>query len=235
MTEQNGEKSIGEILTALPTPVLSVEIKTPILDQQLKETPKMQKRDYPPNLQVKMELIQKSRIDAIRAAVELKKWPLYFFGDVGRGKSIMAAVIYAEWEQRTRKMEWQIEPEVIKAYEPQFWRCSELITKLIDAKFNHGEAKFKREYQDAGLVVLDDVADRGASDARRAALLDLMEWRKGMPLVVTGNFSPLPPRGQPSLSDILNEGRTVSRILEGQVFEFDGKDLRMQSLKITRV
>ena len=82
--------------------------------------------------------------------------------------------------------------------------------------------------RDYSLVVLDDVGDRNVTAHRQAAILDLINWRDGRPLILTGNLSPteLPA---------LFEDRVVSRILSGCSLLFEGPDMRLSGMTSVKV
>jgi DNA replication protein DnaC len=171
-------------------------------------------------------MIPKSRIEAINALIKQNAWPLYFFGMSGRGKSYTAAQVFAEWPYVMRRDIVIIDFE----QEPIFWKANDILGEIADARFrNQGVQKIRQKCQNASLVVLDDIADRSATDARRAALYDLIEWRKDLPLILTGNF---PPN---ELHDILKDDRVISRIQHGRQVKFGGPDLRLSNLPILEV
>lgn len=232
MKEKNGPEPINKILPEIPPfrePDLSAEELKKISEMRLKEMGIQ--REFPANLQVNRQMIPKSRINAINVAVKAGKWPLYFSGASGRGKSFAAAMVYAEWPRKI----WKFEKYEIIQDEPCFFSASTVISDLVEARMRGGTHKIQNTFERSTLIVLDDIVDRGLSDARRAALLDLFEWRKGKPLILTGNFPVVSSDNQPTLADVVQDERIISRMLEGAVLEFGGKDLRMQSLKITRV
>ncbi len=156
----------------------------------------------------------------------MNTWPLYFFGEAGRGKSYMAALIYAEWPQKIREdsgtIDWNCEPV--------FWRASDISGDIANARFKGtGISDFRGQVKRASLIVLDDIADRNITDARRAALLDLLEWRDGLPLILTGNFDPN------ELKDVLIDDRVLDRIQKGRQIKFTGPSLRTSGLEILEV
>lgn len=157
-----------------------------------------------------------SRFDAITKAVAADRWPLYFFGLAGRGKSMAAAMVYSQWPE---------DGEI----GPRFWPSGKIIPDLVDARFSGGWSKIRNTVQTASLIVIDDVADRDMTDARRAALLDILNWREPKPLILTGNFNPT------ELTTVLKDDRLVSRILRGQQREFGGPDLRLLEMKIVTI
>lgn len=188
--------------------------------------PSRLKRTLPPGMAVSPDKIPKSRYDVIQSILAEKTWPLYFFGNSGRGKSSMAALIYAEWPYAKRTdvdaTDWD--------REPLYWKASDITGMIADARFkNNGVRAIMSRIQMASLVVVDDIADRSATDGRRAALYDLLDWRENMPLILTGNFAPA------ELYDVIKDERIIGRINKGRRVEFDGPDMRQSGLPIIKV
>ncbi len=126
--------------------------------------------------------------------------------------------MYAEWPRGGRCGD----------YGAFWWPAGTVISEIVERRFNGGIGQIQRSVEDACLIVLDDIVDRGMTDARRAALQDLINWRRGQPMIMTGNFS---PDELPTITD----DRTTSRILAGSALKFGGKDLRIEGLTITEV
>lgn len=69
--------------------------------------------------------------------------------------------------------------------------------------------------------MLDEIGTREASGHRFDALLNLLEIRKGRPLILTGN---LPVKEITKVYD----DRILSRIFAGTLIEFTGNDRRFE-------
>lgn len=158
--------------------------------------------------------ISSRRFDALRKALAEGLWPHYWFGPTGRGKTFSAAATYAFWPA---------------GWGSFFWSAAKIVNDIIDAQFNHTVQRIVNTVQKADLIVVDDIVDRNMTDARCAALCDLINWRKGKPLILTGNFTP------DQLTECVPSDRLVSRILSGKALAFQGPDMRVMKLEVTDV
>jgi len=68
-------------------------------------------------------------------------------------------------------------------------------------------------------VILDDLGLRPPTDTMYQSLFDVLEWRKGKPLLITSNKSP------EDLA-LLYDDRIKSRLRAGTVVNMDGPDRR---------
>lgn len=84
--------------------------------------------------------------------------------------------------------------------------------------------KFWTRLRDQGLVVIDEIGTREATAHRYDTFRDLLEIRKGKPLIVTGNLKPTGPLAQ------VYDDRIQSRIAAGVLMEVKGNDRRMDGL-----
>ncbi len=159
-------------------------------------------------MEVDRTRISPRRIEAIYKAITAGKFPLYWHGPTGRGKTFCAALIYADWQG------WAC-----------FWPAAKIVGDIIDAQFNKNVQPIINTIETADLIVVDDIVDRNMTDARCAALCDLINWRKGKPMILTGNFSPN------ELPKIVPSDRLVSRILSGRAQGFEGPDMRIANLQ----
>lgn len=166
-------------------------------------------------LKVDRNLFPKSRSDAIWKAINEGRWPLYFFGPAGRGKTYAAAIVCADFP--------------CKAIGAKMWPAAKIISDVLSAQFNGGLGAIHNTVRDADLIVIDDVVDRNMTDARRGALLDIMRWRGDKPMILTGNFAPT------NLGDALQDDRLVDRILGGKHLEFGGLSMRTAGAKVVKV
>src|ERR1017187_633362 len=147
---------IGKILASLP----AASKAPPTPPKWLPQWP-AQQRPCPKGISVERSRVSQSRYDALKRKLDAGQWPLYFYGETGRGKTFAAAMIYAEW------------PAVIGApVRPQFWPAAKIIGDLIESRFSGGATAIQKTCEAAGLIVIDDIIDRNMTDARCAALLD---------------------------------------------------------------
>ncbi len=163
-------------------------------------------------MEVDRTKVSSRRTDALYKAIAEGKWPQYWFGPTGRGKTFAAALIYADWSG------WAC-----------FWPAAKIVGDIQDAQFNKNVQPIINTVESASLIVVDDIVDRNMTDARCAALCDLINWRKGKPLILTGNFNP------DELTKCVPSDRLVSRILSGKALAFQGPDMRLAKLEVTDV
>lgn len=211
MTKPSGkDKNVFQSIAAqIPRP-----ITTPVTPTKSPESSKLtlqsdsQKRPFPMGLEVDHQRISPRRIEAIYKAINEGPFPLYWHGPTGRGKTFCAALVYADWQQDFAC----------------FWPASKIANDIVDGQLNQTLSPIRNTVRDATLIVVDDIVDRNMTDARCAALCDLINWRAGKPMILTGNFSPKElPKAVPS-------DRLVSRILSGRAQGFEGPDMRIANL-----
>lgn len=153
------------------------------------------------------------------AAYKSKHWPVYIWGDPGRGKSCAAACIYMQWRG------WAI-----------WCSASDIVSQVLEARskgsiFRNGvelwPGSIMRKITDATLVVFDDVAIRCPSDAGYEVFFNMVDSRRGKPTIFTSNVSP------GALAKIY-DSRITSRVLRGTIIELTGEDLRLKSAVVVK-
>ena len=158
-------------------------------------------------------------------------FPLYLFGDQGRGKTCASACLYASFPVSHHKI-------------PRWFRTSRIIRDIQSCRTNPkrtvlwyvgadrtpvylGEKQIVEKVRDSPIVFFDDVGIRDASESVCEIFLELLDARAGRKTVFTGNNPP------DELSKIY-DGRIASRILSGSCICLKGKDRRINP-KITLV
>lgn len=152
-----------------------------------------------------------------RQAARHNCWPVYLWGEAGRGKTSAAAVVYRKW--RHGNAIWL----TLSQFVAQVATCrSEGKVLLPGCSYETGEAGLWRSRVEApGLLCVDDLGIRQPTEAQFAIVYELIDRRGTRPAIYTGNLSP----------DQLNrvyDGRIVSRLLRGIEVEVTGEDLRLQ-------
>jgi DNA replication protein DnaC len=158
----------------------------------------------------------------MRQAFAERMTPIYLFGSVGLGKSFAAAMVYANWHG----------PSVT------FLAYADLINLSIRAERDGAVSRTLQSGQavdmtagqwwkwltDVGLLIVDEIGTGMSHEWRREMLWKVLEFRKGRPLLLTGNLSP---------GGLLDQfdARIQSRILAGAVIELVGSDKRLTGLK----
>lgn len=113
---------------------------------------------------------------------------------------------------------WQVKPAELV---PRFWSASDLIRDHVHAQFGHGSiSAIRRTVQETALLCLDDVGVHATRGPETDAYLDLLTWRRGRPMIATGNLAPA------ALATVLDD-RIVSRICSGVIIACEGPDRRL--------
>lgn len=83
---------------------------------------------------------------------------------------------------------------------------------------------FWQRIERLGLLVIDEIGTRDATAHRYDAFLQILDRRKGKPLILTGNLDPVK-----SMADVYDQ-RIQSRIAAGVLLEVRGNDRRMDGI-----
>lgn len=159
--------------------------------------------------------------DAIRECQSTGRWPLYLWGTTGTGKTCAAAVAYRLWRPSAWWMSLSELCDILKGF-------STSPLQLIrggDYNVEVSLAGFWKRLSNIGLVVIDEIGTRDASAHRYDAFRDLLETRKGKPLILTGNLDPI------SVLLRTYDERIQSRIAAGMLVEVKGPDRRLMGVK----
>ncbi|HEY4260231.1 MAG TPA: hypothetical protein VGM98_08725, partial [Schlesneria sp.] len=185
-------------------------------------------------------MFTEARKDLIQASIENRtKWPLYFFGEVGIGKTFLASAIYESWP--TGQPLWM-------PYTQFCDRCERLrdgrgftISQGIQSRDITTFEQWWAYLATVKLVVIDDFGildDLGTADLsgdvlqsrryRNEWMISLLDIRSNLPLVLTSNLAienSLHNNRLRSIHEIFDR-RLISRIRAGKVVELGGQDLR---------
>lgn len=147
-------------------------------------------------------------------------WPLVIAGDVGAGKSCLAALLLSLVPDRSARM----------------LDCSTLLGHVMEARtspsgatsmplldggsVDRTESQILRWIDQMSLLVLDDVGVRALTEPQSEALLRIVNLRHGKPLIVTTNCTAL------QLPDMVGH-RINSRLREGAGFRIESPDRRL--------
>ena len=164
-------------------------------------------------------------MEILRGLFDKNYFPIFLFGAVGRGKSYLAALMFARWTGRV----------VMSSY-------SDFIANAFRASKN-GEISYYNatgqlcsftetgwweNLRTVGLVIIDDIGVGSPHEMRSEFMLKLLEVRKNRPLVFTGNLTP---------KELLEhfDSRVQSRIIAGAPVEMGGDDLRLDGVRTRAV
>ncbi len=180
-------------------------------------------REPPEGMDADWSLVKPELQVALREAVNGSKWPIYLYGDQGRGKTCAMAALYRKVDPCPSWVDMQ---RFIRNV--QRTRTSE-DHKIYDFT-NHGSTELDlfRRFSDTALMLVDDVGIRAPSDSAFEVVYELVNRRGKRPAIYTSNISP-------DRLHTVYDGRVASRMLAGVAIHLTGKDRRIESLKIVEV
>lgn len=154
---------------------------------------------------------------AMNVAASNGEWPIYLWGQAGRGKTCAAACAFSLWPKPAMWISLsQLCDDLTK------FNTSQVVTFYSGATpVDLSKSGYWQRLKNTGLVVIDEIGTRESSGHRFDSLLNLLEIRKNRPLVLTGNLS------SRQITQIYDE-RVLSRIYAGTVIEFVGVDHRFE-------
>lgn len=150
-------------------------------------------------------------------------WPLYLHGPPGHGKTCFAALLYASAD----------------GYGPKgslWYSCRKMLGQLAAGRVNSEsfveelcpDGSFQSvdyftawtHLRTVGLVVIDDLGATPLTQVQSGLLCEILDMRQGLMTLVTGNLS------KRQLEEVGADGRLVSRLCSGTVFQMVLKDRR---------
>ena len=140
-------------------------------------------------------------LEYIRKVRDNHAWPLYIHGPPGVGKTCIAALMYS------------------RCTGSALWLRADTTLKEMGFATPEQSQAWRKSIKQTTCIFLDDLGVQAPNPQMLVALFDLLEDRKGRPLVITGNHS------MQSLSQIY-EARIVSRLSAGSILWIDGGDRR---------
>lgn len=136
-------------------------------------------------------------------------WPLYIYGNPGSGKTCIAALIYEAFTRR-----------------PMWSRADDFLLEYVDR--GDGRKALQTKVKGTPCLFLDDLGVRPPTPPMLQAIFDVLEMRKGRPVVIVSNHD------LRKLSEIYDE-RIVSRLSAGTVLEIRGQDRRKNTGRKMRI
>ena len=145
----------------------------------------------------------------MRAVQREAAWPLYIYGNPGSGKTCIAALIYEAFTRR-----------------PMWSRADDFLLEYVDR--GDGRKALQAKVDGTPCLFLDDLGVRPPTPPMLQAIFDVLEMRKGRPVVIVSNHD------LRKLSEIYDE-RIVSRLSAGTVLEIRGQDRRKNTGRKMRI
>ena len=145
----------------------------------------------------------------LRAVQREAAWPLYIYGNPGSGKTCIAALIYEAFTRR-----------------PMWSRADDFLLEYVDR--GDGRKALQAKVEGTPCLFLDDLGVRPPTPPMLQAIFDVLEMRKGRPVVIVSNHD------LRKLSEIYDE-RIVSRLSAGTVLEIRGQDRRRNTGRKMRI
>jgi chromosomal replication initiation ATPase DnaA len=181
-------------------------------------------REPPEGIESDWALVNPKLQEAIREAVSVGKWPVYLFGDQGRGKTCAMAALYRKVNPVPSWVDLQ-----------RFIRNVQRTRTADDHRIydfsQHGSTEgdlFRKFVESPALVLVDDVGIRAPSDSAFEVVYELVNRRGKKPAIYTSNVAP-------DKLHTVYDGRVASRMLAGVAIHLTGKDRRIETLKIVEV
>ncbi len=166
-------------------------------------------------------------LEMVRRAFERREWPVYLTGPTGTGKSSLAAYCFrgtlwhhsaaAEVDQQWPR--WCVWPEFCSRLNAV--RLEPVTIQHEDGRtYTADEAAWWRRWSTQRTVVVDEIGLATKSDAQIKAMWQLLECRRGLATILTGNLD------QKQIAATFDD-RVLSRILQGTWIEVRGDDRRV--------
>jgi hypothetical protein len=230
------------------------KLATPkVVPTVLKAVPPRQINRHVPgrDIQLDWDKFTLQRQSLIADAVNNKiKWPLYAFGEVGIGKTFLAAAMYMGWAESSSPI-WM-------SYTQFCERCERLrdgrgvtIPHGVTSRDYSSFEEWWRYLAAASVVVIDDfgilddlgTAGNLSSDVlqsrryRNEWAIELLDQRLNKPLILTGNLAVENTVHNNRLKSIYEvfDNRLISRLKAGRPIELHGSDLRMADYSIEAI
>lgn len=155
-----------------------------------------------------------------------KRWPIYLWGKTGVGKTFAAAVIYSAWKSTAYWASMTELCDTLRGFNSQSLQVIETGSGPQEMSFTG----YWKKLSTVGLVVIDEIGTRSATDHRYDALLRLLDERRGKPLILTGNISPNSSERDATHLGTVYDDRIFSRIIAGTLIHMTGHDRRGDGL-----
>lgn len=178
-------------------------------------------RSPPDGLDADWAAVRPALQQALVAAINAGRFPVYMFGEQGRGKTCAIAALYRKVDPTPTWLDLQ---QFIRAV--QRTRTSDEGRSYAFSENGHSEYElWKRFVEVPKLLLVDDVAIRSPSDSAYEIVYELVNRRGRRPAIYTSNVGP----------DKLHEvydGRVASRMLCGSIIRVTGEDRRIAGVQI---
>lgn len=157
----------------------------------------------------------------MRDSFQAGAFPVYLAGAVGCGKSFTAALVYARWTGSVSMFRYcDLISDAITAE-----KYGEIIRTNDDGQaIEMTRGQWWRWLENVGLLIIDEIGTGMSHEWRKEMLWNVLEIRKGRPLLMTGNI----------LLNAIGEqfdARIQSRLIEGTIIEVAGPDRRREGVQ----
>lgn len=166
-------------------------------------------------------------LEMVRRAFSEHAWPVYLTGPTGTGKTSLAAYCFrgtiGHWAEQCQVDQqwprWVVWPEFCAGLMSA--RINGMTIEHEDGRTYHADEKaWWRRWSTRRTVVVDEIGIRAASNVKIEAMWQLLECRRGLPTILTGNL------GEKEIRNTFDD-RILSRILQGTWIEIKGDDRRV--------
>ena len=195
------------------TPTTSLTLQSPL-------------RPLPPQVPIaNWNLVPPDAVREVERVIRESRWPLYVFGQQGRGKSCLAALLYQVW---TARAVWYDVGDLLGQVKSCRRDGSVDVAGPDGRIFDFSEAAVFDRLTKANLLVLDDIGIRTPTDVDIEILTRAVNARAGKPLIVTSNLN---------AAELTNAfgARLASRLLAGQPLCLAASDRRLAQSRVVEV
>lgn len=199
-------EAIGSVLEKVQ-PTLASRVNQRATGRSVTDSSQTPMREWPANVRPgTWDGVPAVKRKQFFAAAREGSWPILLLGDVGVGKSTLAALAYRDWQGTTAKfMPAALAASLLK-------QASMGGVILPPAMYEVGESTVIKSWcENVGLLVLDDLTNGHAFANSKDMLWRIIDGRAGRPAVYTANGTPdeLAAFFGLSLKDRLFQGTTI--------------------------
>lgn len=160
----------------------------------------------------------------LRESCHKGAYPIYLFGEAGRGKTAAMACVYRSWpDDRVR---WLRVSEFVALIQ-RCRRDGSIVLPGSNREVGEQHLWNTKVIQPA-LLCVDDIGLRSPTDSQFEIIFDLIDKRGTKPVIYTSNLS------MKQVHETY-DNRIASRLLRGQPIEITGDDRRLSNVEPKRV
>lgn len=175
----------------------------------------MRRRQPPDGVEADPNQIAPALRHLLQRAINKAAFPVYLWGEAGRGKTSAMAAVYCGWPEHAIWLR-------LATFVSQIQECRRSGQIVVPGGCNQiGESTLWRSrVESPSLLCVDDVGLTSPTESQFGIIYELVDRRGQRPVIYTSNLSP-------SRLQQTYDGRIFSRMLRGVAVEVTGTDRRM--------